>query len=107
MNNLFNSYSFLQVTFIVKAQYFEKFWFRDCFTISKIYREIAANENDGYFCCDICSLTNYFLHRKQLSKHPRVKTTLLHCLTEERIMEVLPLLIWLLFALRVLKYHRR
>lgn len=48
MNNLFNSYSFLQVTFIVIAQYFEKFWLKDCFTISKIYREIAANENDGY-----------------------------------------------------------
>lgn len=94
MNNLFNSYSFLQVTFIVIAQY--KFWLKDCFTISKIYREIAANENDGYFCCDICSLTNSFLHRKQLSKNPRVKITLLHSLTEERILEVLPLLIWLL-----------
>lgn len=87
MNNLFNSYSFLQVTFIVIAQYFEKFWLKDCFTISKIYREIAANENDGYFCCDICSLTNSFLHRKQLSKNPRVKITLLHSLTEERILE--------------------
>lgn len=82
MNNLFNSYSFLQVTFIVIAKYFEKFWLKDCFTIIKIYREIAANENDGYFCCDICSLTNSFLHRKQLSK--------------KRILEVLPLLIWLL-----------
>lgn len=96
MNNFFNSYSFLQVTFIVIAQYFEKFWLKDCFTISKIYREIAANENDGYFCCNICSLTNSFLHRKQLSKNPRVKMTLLHSLTEERILEVLPLLIWLL-----------
>lgn len=96
MNNLFNTYSFLQVTFIVIAQYFGKFWYRDCFIISKMYREIAADENDGYFCCEICSLTNSFLHRKQLSKNPRVKITLLHSLTEERILEVLPLLIWLL-----------
>lgn len=49
MNNLFNSYSFLQVTFIVIAQYFEKFWLKDCFTISKSIEKLLQMKMMGIF----------------------------------------------------------